>query len=277
MLRRILVPLENSLYTDAIIKYACFVAEQQNAEVVGGIFLDIPKHESHLGHIDGEELNWSLNVDHKIKEEAENTVIYLKNKFAKACKQKNLKYSFYKYFGLPSSKIAEKARYFDLVITGLKSDFRLYKKGHTSEFLKSILNESVTPVLAVPRTFKPVKNVFIAYDGNNAASRALQRFAHISNLEGHNIKIFMSSEDIEGAKDTLDEVKDYLLTYGARKISLEWTASKITSTFEKDFYEFQPDLVVLGLHSRKFLVDFFIGSVTEFLIEMDRFPLFIGI
>lgn len=162
------------------------------------------------------------------------------------------------------------------MVTGLKSEFRFDKKEYSSYFLKRILNNSITPVLAVPKFFKPVKNVLIAFDGSNSASRALQRFAHLANFNGQNIKLFMSISGGEVKEEYIYEARDYLAAYGAQNILLEWTVKPIHTALE-DFYNYSPDLIVIGLHSKMFIRDYFIGSVTEQLIERDEIPLFIGI
>ena len=276
MLRRILVLLDNSVYTESVIYYSCFVAKQQNAELRAGIFLDIPNVNRSIATINNNEIIWEPGINEEIIEQSKNVVNHLKNKFITICKQMGVRYSFIDECCLPSSRIAVKANYYDLLVTGLKSEFRVDKKEYSTYFLKKILNNSVTPVLAVPKFFKPIKNVLIAFDGSNSASRALQRFAHLANLKGHKIKIFMSTSGNEVKEEYIYEARDYLAAYGATNILVEWTVKSIHTALE-DFYNFSPDLIVIGLHSKKFIMDYFIGSVTERLIERDEIPLFIGV
>lgn len=86
----------------------------------------------------------------------------------------------------------------------------------------------------------------------------------------------MSTFGGEVREEYIDEARDYLAAYGAKNILLEWTVKPIHAAL-KDFYNFSPDLIVIGLHSKKFIMDYFIGSVTEQLIERDEIPFFIGI
>ncbi|VAX25030.1 hypothetical protein MNBD_IGNAVI01-2603 [hydrothermal vent metagenome] len=276
MLRRILVLLDNSVYTDSVIYYSCFVAKQQNAELRAGIFLDIPNIDASIGRISNDKIIWDPGTDKTLVKSVKNTANHLKNKFINICNKMGVKYTFIEECCMPSSRIAAKANFYDLVVTGLKSEFRFDKKEYSSYFLKRILNNSITPVLAVPKFFKPIKNVLIAFDGSNSASRALQRFAHLANLNGQNIKLFMSTSGGDVKEEYIYEARDYLAAYGAKNILLEWTVKPIHVAL-KDFYNFSPDLIVIGLHSKKFIVDYFIGSVTEQLIERDEIPLFIGI
>jgi len=276
MLKRILVLLDNSVYIDSVIYYSCFVAKQQGAELQAGIFLDIPDIHDSIGIIINDELTWDPGVDKSVTENIKNTSNYLKNRFIDICNKMEVKYSFIEECCLPSFRIADKANYYDLVVTGLKSEFRFDKKEYSSYFLKRILNNSITPVLAVPKFFKPIQNVLIAFDGSSTASRALQRFAHLANLNWQNIKLFMSTSGGEAREEFIYEARDYLVVYGAKDILLEWTVKPIHTAL-KDFYNFSPDLIVIGLHSKKFIKDYFIGSVTGQLIERDEIPLFIGI
>lgn len=79
MLKRILLPLENSPYSIAVIEYSCFIAKRQDAEVI--------------------------------------------------------RFSFENEIGMPNSKIINLSNYYDLIVTGLKSDFGLIKKDFCGKFL----------------------------------------------------------------------------------------------------------------------------------------------
>jgi len=277
MLKRIFVPLENSAYSFSALEYACFIAKRQDAEVTGGIFLDIDNINTPLGKLNSEnKIVWSGKIDNKIITQAKTTIEYLKHKFIDKCSKKGIQFTTEKEVGMPSSNINILSKYYDLLITGLKSDFKLNKKPLTSEYLEKMLDSRVTPVLAVPRHFKKIKNVVIIYDASVSAARALQRFAHIANFKDHKINIVMSSDDESIAEDNLSRAKDFLLSYGAPNVITDWTHADIFKLLESFYFEVA-DLLVLGLHSKRSIKDFFVGSVTKYLINNTSAPLFIGI
>ena len=277
MLKRILLPLENSPYTLAAIKYACFISKRLNAKVTAGIFIDADKRDKPLGILKTDsQIEWAKDLNKGVITEAEDTVKYLISTFKKNCKSNEVKHSIIKEIGQPSKNIYNLSKYYDLIITGLKSDFRLIKKGFTSTYLKKMLSYAVTPVLAVPDHFWPVKNIIIAYDGSNSAARALQRFSHIANFRGHKIRLLMSSNNNKLAEDNIKRAKEYLMAYGAKNFISEWTKKDILKLTKSSYFD-SADLIVLGIHSKKNIKNFFVGSVTVSLIEEAQKPLFIGI
>jgi len=276
MLRRIFVPLENSTSIDSTIKHACFIANNQNAIVTAGVFFDIPGVEKPLGNISDNKIIWSDDIDKKIIADVENTAMHLMNKLKSECKKSKIKFSLLEDVGIPIKDLGEIVKYYDILVTGLKSEFRVAKRKYDSSYLNQILNYGVAPVLAVPHAFRKIKNIVIAFDGSVSSSRALQRFAHIANISKFNIKIFMSTDDQEFGVKNLTEAKNLLKAYGAEKVAVEWTGKDIFTALNS-FFDFPPDLIVIGLHSKKFLKDYFIGSVTEHLIKRADIPLFIGI
>lgn len=276
MLRRIFVPLENSTNIDSVIKHACFIAKNQDAVVTAGIFFDIQGIQKPLGKINAEHVIWDENIKEEIIVDVKDITSHLINKFKDECKKMNVNFSIINDIGIPIKEIGDVIKYFDIVVTGLKSEFRIAKRRFDSGYLHKMLNYGVTPILSVPHSFKQIKNIIIIYDGSISASRALQRFAHIANIEKFNIKIFMSTDNEKYGVKHLSKAKNYLKAYGAEKVAIEWTSKDIFSSVES-FFDYPADLVVMGLHSQKYLKDYFIGSITEYLITRADVPLFIGI
>ena len=276
MLRRIFVPLENSTNIDSVIKYACFIAKNHDAVVTAGVFFDIQGIQKSLGKIEEDKITWDKDTSEGTIVDVENIIFHLINKFKNECKRNKVNFSILQNVGIPIGKIGDIIKYFDIVVTGVKSEFRISKRRFDSSYLFKMLSYGVTPILSVPNSFREIKNVIIIYDGSISASRALQRFAHIANIDKFNIKIFMSTNNEESGVKNLNEAKNYLKAYGAEKVSIEWTSKDIFSSVNS-FFDYPPDLIVMGLHSKKFLKSYFIGSVTEHIINRGDVPMFIGI
>ncbi len=277
MLKKIFLPLENSPYTIAALDYACFIANRQNAEVTGGIFMDMEKVNSSLGKLNRDNsIDWFDGIYDEAISHAKPTIEYLMHSLKDKCEKQNINYSFENEIGMPSSKIVNLSNYYDLIITGLKSDFGLVKKNNGISFLQKILEGSATPVLAVPNYFRAIKNIIIAYDASLTAARALQRFVHIANFANQNIIIVTSSKDSAWAEDNVKRAKDYLLAYGAQNVATDYTEIDIIKVLQSSYFDFA-DLIVLGSHSQNIVKDIFVGSVTQKLIADAKKPLFIGI
>ncbi len=276
MLKKIFLPFENSPFSMAALNYACFIASRQNAVVTGGIFIDIEKVNSSLGTLnDDETVNWHNDLSDEIISLVEPTVEYLIHSIKQRCIKNGIKYSFEKEIGMPGAQITRLSNYYDIVVTGLKSDFGLIKKNSGSAFLKKILTGSATSILAVPNYYRAIRNVVVAYDSSISASRALQRFVHLANFSELNITIITSSNNSVWAEDNIKRAKEYLLSYGASNVITDSTHIEIIKVLQSSYFS-DTDLIVLGSHSQS-IKDIFIGSVTEKLINDANKPLLIGI
>lgn len=276
MLKRIFLPLENSPSTMAALNYACFISSRQNAVVTAGIFMDIENVNSSLGtFIPNGTVKWCRELPHKIKDLAKPTVEYLIHNFKEACKRNGVEYTFENEIGMPGAWITNLSNYYDIIVTGLKSDFSLVKRNKGITFLQKILLGSATSILAVPDYFKKIRNVIIAYDGSISASRALQRFVHFADFSDLNIIIVTSSKNISWAENNTKRAKEYLLSYGAKNVLTDYTEMEIVKVLQSSYFD-SSDLIVLGAHSQS-LKDIFIGSVTKKLILEANKPLLIGV
>ncbi len=276
MLKKIFLPLENSPSTMAALNYACFISARQNAKVTGGIFMDIEKVDSSLGTLNYDHtISWHSDLTDGIISPAKPTVEYLIHNFKEICTRNNIKFSLENEIGMPSARITSLSNYYDIVVTGMKSDFGLVKKNNRNLFLQKILLGSATSILAVPDYFREIHNVIIAYDGSISASRALQRFVHIANFSDLNIIIVTSSKDSAWAEDNTKRAKEYLMSYGALNVLTDYTQMEIVKVLQSSYFE-SSDLIVLGAHSQS-IKDIFIGSITKRLILEANKPLLIGI
>lgn len=277
MIKKILLPLENSPYTNSALDYACFVAKRQDAVVTGGIFLDVEKINKSLGTIDKNfNIKWNNKIDPETISNAKPTVDFLIHTFINKCENQKVKFNFEEEVGMPSSNISPISNFYDLIVTGLKSDFGLIKKNFGASFLLKIIETSATPVLAVPHSYRHTKNIVIAYDASLMASRALQRFVHTANFSDQNITIVSSSKNVAKGEEILKRAKDYLLAYGAKKVETDLSRFEIKKVLKSSYFD-SADLIVLGVHSQNIVKNIFVGSLTKQLIMDAQKALFIGI
>jgi nucleotide-binding universal stress UspA family protein len=277
MLKKILLPLENSPYTNSALDYACFVARRQDAVVTGGIFLDVEKTNQPLGKIDENlKITWNKEVNPNAIADAKPTIEYLIHLLTNKCKSQNVKFSFEEEIGMPSSHITSISKYYDLIVTGLKSDFGLIKKNFGHSFLLKIIGTFATPVLAVPQSYRQTKNIIVAYDASLIAARALQRFIHTANFSDQNITLVCSSKDARQGEENLKRGKEYLISYGAKRVETDLSRLDIKKVLKTSYFDYA-DLIVLGVHSKNILKDIFGKNLTRQLVVESNKALFMGI
>lgn len=276
MVKRILVPLDNSEFSAAAIEYAAFVAKRQNASLTGLAIIDVPGIEHSIGPSGTAGIYWAERVEKHLTEDAQNRLKKVLDDFAAKCETMNIPHNEVLDSGSPAEKIFNYSMFFDLVVIGLQTHFNFEtspKPGHT---LDKVLNHSITPVLGVPSSFKNIKNVLIGFDGSFAAAKALKKFIHLAMAKDLEIKIVIADKSEEEADYLKENVDSYFKSYGLTKYSFEISDQKFVDLLKENFYQWA-DLLVLGAHSKKSILEFLVGSATEFVINQADRPVFIGI
>jgi len=277
MVKRILLPLDPSKYSDAATDYAIQLALKTNAQIDGMVILDIPGIEKSVGAVAMGGLYWADKLEKKRAEEAHERVKSLLGKFKARCSEKNVQANEAEYQGSPCDWIIKESIYYDMVVMGLRTHYNFETDKEAGNTLDKVLGNTITPILAVPDNYSSFENgnALIAFDGSLPAAKALQRFVHLAVNENINIRIINSSDKKEEGDIHLQQAKAYVKTYIDRDIETVWTPGNIIDVVNEDHLDWA-DLFVVGAHSKNGLFDFMVGSLTRNLIEHGKKPVFIG-
>ena len=276
MIRRILVPLDTSEFTNTALEYAKIIAVKHQASLTGFVVLDVPGIEKSIGPAPIGGLYWAERLEKVKLEQANRRIEELLDHFRRFCEKNGLPHGEEKEQGSPSERIIEFSYYYDLVVLGSRTHFEFGEEKKEGQPVHDLMNHGITPFLAVPEHYRQIEKVLIAFDGSPAAARALQRFSHLAMNFDFEFRLLMSHEDPKIADYYLDRAVDYLKDYGATKVRKEWTARPIIEAVKDEFFSW-PDLFVVGAHSKQHLLDFFVGSLTKFLLEEADRPVFVGL
>lgn len=276
MIRRILAPLDPSDYTKSALQYALYIAKRQgNTEITGTAVLDIKGIEKSIGPVPAGATYWAEHLEKHKLEEAKIRIERLLNIFRNSCLKEHVPYRTDETQGNPAKQILFESIFYDLLIIGLRTFYHFETQLDSGDSLDKILSHTITPILAVPKKYAPIKKVLIAFDGSPLAAKALQRFTHLARPGDFEFLILISDDDMEKANYYLNQAKAYLNAYQIRNIRTEWTAENIKEVIRDQYLDWA-DLIVLGAHARSYIKDIFVGSLTKYLIEKAEKPLFIG-
>lgn len=279
MLRRILIPFDPSPYAASALEYGCFLAKRQNAGVTGVVVLDIPGIEKSIGPTPLGGIYYAEKLEKAKEKRAHEHIQALLGKFREVCRREGVVHSEAELQGSPSGQIVHDAVFYDLVVMGISTHFHFETEHTPGNSIERILSHAVTPVLAIPESFIPKEklNVLIAFDGSLSAIRAMQGFTRsfeASSFET-DITLLMSGIEENIAKFNLDGARAYLSAHGFRSIKVEQTEQDIIGIMDEKYLQWA-DMIVLGVHSKKGLLDFMIGSLSRHLIETGSKPLLFG-
>ncbi|NOQ97108.1 MAG: hypothetical protein GQ561_03010 [Calditrichae bacterium] len=281
MIKRILVPLDPSPYTETAVRIATTMAKIYNAQLTGLVVLDIPGIEKSIGPIPMGALHFAEKIELANKTEASQRIESLMKQFCDVCEKENIAFTEAHEQGYPSNQIIEVSKYYDLVILGLRTFYHFETSDKAGDSLENLLRESITPIMGVPQDFymnilggEKIK-VLIAHDGGLQSARTLQRFGQLTNSEYMDITILNSCDDKKTGNYILDRAEEYLKVRNVTGIQKEWTSQDIIQVIEDKYYD-SHDVFVVGAHAKEGLFDFMVGSLTRYLVKRGEKPVFIG-
>jgi len=281
MIKSILIPLDPSPYTDVAIDLGIQIAKVNDAQVTGLVILDIEGIEKSIGSIPPGGVYYAERLEEKRRREAEDRVQGLLDKFKSKCEAAAVRHEEARNQGSPSERILLESIYYDLVIVGLRTHYDFDVAGQPGKSLEKLLDQSITPVYAVPETFNipnPSErrvHVTVPFDASFPAARSLQRLAQLMQPKITDVKIVMSCDDGDYARAALENAKDYLALHGYKNVETEWTIEKIKDKLISDYMDWT-DVFVVGAHSKKGFLDFMVGNLTKFLIDQNEKAVVIG-
>lgn len=276
-IQRILVPLDPSEFTKATTHRACEAAKAHSAQIEGLAVVDVPGIRRDIAPAD--MIPWPVIYEaiSRATHEAEDKIHEARNKFATACETQGVAHVEEEVKGVPSDLILDYAALFDLVVIGLRTFYHFQTRPEADgDSLAKILDRTVTPVLAVPAgDEKPLKRVLIAYDGSFGASRALRDFAAYAQPFDFEVTLFTADEDVARADAVQRHAAAYLRSHDLQNLEFAKTTKRPLAALENDHLK-DADLIVAGIHSRRFFKDAFVGSFAKRLIEIGDTALFLS-
>src|SRR3989339_1399143 len=197
MIKRILLPLDPTPFTECAAEFAVSIAKIYNAEVTGLVILDIPGIESTLGPLPLGGGFFAKELEHTKIDAAKVHINNLLKHYKKIFEDEGIKFIESNAQGSPSQRIGELANYHDIVITGLRNNFHFESDDKIENTLSDVLAHCITPIIGVPDkmskffTGRDIFKVFIAYNGSMSSARAMQRFSQTEIPKPTEINIFI--------------------------------------------------------------------------------------
>ena len=277
-IKKILVPLDLSPFADAATSCACSIARRHHSQVDGMVVLDIPEIMGMNTPFNGWLLPDELKAEKQRYDEAKQRIGDALKHFAATCEPRSVSHLEAEFQGVPADCILEAAALHDLVVMGLRTHFRPGTSGDVSDSLEQILLSPSAPILAIPNADEdPDKwsRVVVAFDGSPNACRALKEFTRFAQPYSFEVTILSSSKDKVHGEAVVKSAAAYLRAHQITQIETVVTDGEIHKVIDDEYID-SSDLVVAGIHSKKFLKDFFVGSLARKLIDYGHTPLLLN-
>lgn len=280
MLKRILVPLDHSPFTDGAIELACSLAAHHDAELTGLVVLDIPGIHKSIGPVPIGAGQYAQKLEKSRTGEAESRIKTLLDGFCDKCKKAGVSHREAEVQGSPHESIFHRSMYYDATVMGLRTFFDFKATAQAGVPLDKVLARSAGPVIGVPKSsinidFGSKMRFLVAFNASLPAARSLHSITAIASPALSEVTLVMSDPDEQKARHHLKRASDYLAVHGFHSVNAEWSDAGIISLIDKHYLK-NADMVVVGAHSKVPLIDFMVGSVAKHLINIAIKPVIIA-
>jgi nucleotide-binding universal stress UspA family protein len=197
--------------------------------------------------------------------------------FTLRCAQEKVSHKPLEDVGHPVDQIVREAQRYDLVLLGQQARERFDSEATNHELLELLLRHAPRPIVAVPEALRQGSGVLIAYDGSVQAARALQVFlaSGLHALGDLRVIAIDAKSSVEAAKKA-DRAVEFLGFHGVQaKLHPVVSTKPIGRVLLDEANNLGSELLVMGAYGKSRLRDFFVGSVTQTVLQEASMPVFV--
>jgi nucleotide-binding universal stress UspA family protein len=274
MIKRILVGLGGTDYTTSAIQQAVALATARDAEITGVSVID----EQRLTNVGPVPIGGGVYAQRlaefrltKANEQVERS----RQEFTNACLAAGVRHQFLREEGDPFSLMIDQARYHDLMIFGLRSLFEFDLVDDPHDALVRLVQSGVRPLIAVSKTFTPIKKVLIAYSGSMESAKTMKWFVQSGLWPEARLRIVTFEHQADTAEQLVGAAAEYCRAHGFEP------EEAFVPKSPKDHLlpyatEWGADLIVIGNSARNLLLRRIFGETALHVIRNADRPLFLS-
>lgn len=277
MIKSITVGVDGSDHSRSAIKYACWLARQFDAKVTALHVVDIVSIEGSFFHDISGSLGFEpyLDFTSKMREALHERGNVLLEEASQACTAEGVRSDTALQVGIVPSEICDRAREADVVVVGNRGVNQRFSTGLLGGVTESVTRQCSRPVLVTPLEFRAPRSPLLAYDGSERASAAMHVAAEVCSQLGLPLAVLTICRDREQGDRVLDQARRYLASYSleANTRAVDGHAyERIPEEIETRAY----DLVFMGSHGHGRVMEFVLGSTTEYVLRNVPCPVFLS-
>lgn len=274
MLKSVLLAVDGSNYTEAILKYGIDFSRKMDA------------HLRVLTVIDIRIFEWAVAIgvegfapiipsttyqeeSQKLLEEKADKVL---ERAGKVLEKAGVSYEMEKASGSPVEIICDRSRLADMVIMGARGEFASWRDKMLGATLEATSRQCIKPIMVTEKEYKKVSNILVAYDGSKNSNKALPFAGYFGQHLNVPLTILTVNSDEENAKRTLKEATDYLASFKLKKIDTRIEDGDVEKKIVDACEEVKADLIIMGSYGHSKIREAILGSTTVQVMRMSPVP-----
>ncbi|MBF2056727.1 MAG: universal stress protein [Cyanobacterium sp. T60_A2020_053] len=164
----------------------------------------------------------------------------------------------------------------DLIILGKRGDNAQFASNHLGANVERILRSSHKPCCVIPREFKPVESLLLAYDGGASCQKLISfmaSFPIFQDLELHLITVAQNNHD-QNAKASFAEGKELATKAGFNPIAV-LKEGHPEDAIAQYIAEHDISMLLMGAYGHSRIRQLVIGSVTAQILRATDIATFV--
>ncbi len=273
MIKSILVGVDGSTYTDAVLQYSIRMARAFDARLRLVTVIDVRIFEwsVYMG-VDGFAPVFPSSV---YLDESRNLLNKKADSVLAKCedilKKEKVDFTAEKVEGSPVDVICEKANVTDLIVLGAHGEFARWGTKMMGATTEAISRQCEKPLFIAPKDVRDTKKILVPYDGSRNSNRALPMAGFWASKFGASLVVLTVDNNIERAESIANEGKEYLSAYDVQ-VDVQTRKGdpdqEIVNFSEEDGF----DLIVMGAYGHSRIKEAILGSTTEQVMRSVKIP-----
>lgn len=277
MVKRILVGLGGTRFTDAAIRHAVELSRRHRAVLTGATVVDPSWLESGSPSPEGSPHTQQLRrIGMSVTREGVDAAI---ERFCESCVEAEVPHQVLVEHDRPFDVLVSQARYNDLMIFGMRSIFDYALHGEAeydpTRIATRLIGEGVRPILAVAAQYRAIRRAFIAYSGSMESAKAMKHFVQLGVAPDVALKIFAFDLPVEQGAEMLDDAAEYCRSYGFDP-ETDYAAAPPNEQLLAEADKWGADLIVMGNSARTLFLRKIFGETAIHALQAAEVPLFLS-
>lgn len=277
MIKSLVVAVDGSENAQSALRYALWLAQRFDAVVTGLHVADVVTIEGSFFHDISGSLGFEpyLDLTSKMRGALRDRGEQVLEDFSRACREADIRHETSLQVGIVSAEICELARTSDLVVLGKRGVNRHFSTGLLGGVTESVARQCPRPIFMAPLEFVEPGKALLAYDGSQRAGSAMHVAAEVCTLLELPLDVVTVSLEEDRGEEIADEARRYLASYPITT-EVRVVEGHAYEAIPAEVEQWGYDLLFMGSHGHGRVLEFVLGSTTEFVLRNVTCPVFLN-
>ena len=272
---KLVVATDGSVYGDVAAECSAWMAARLGAEITALYVIDARRLAGHfITHL-SEILDSfpAKTLTDRVREYYRRQGMAALARASSICEHNGVKCQTNLETGNVVKIISDAAADADLLVIGERGEDEEFETGFLGSVAEKLVRKVTRPVLLTGLKLREFRRALLAYDGSEAAQRAMKTLARLAtalNMEVEAVQMIEEGEDTTVLKEVVTYFKDFPVRVSIHYLVCDSHAAIIDHVKEKNC-----DLLVMGAFDNEAADAIALGTTTEYLMRNSPVPVLV--